>query len=360
MSSLGRQSGLEFSKLEEHQSAILQRYGIGPKEWDLIRGAENPLMIDGNKMITARDVMTLPDAKIEPLLRERWLITEGMDADATANAIKKYRWELSDNLLMYLNDAAERGTVTPGVRERAMILRGSRPGDPLWMLARTVGQFKMWPLAAYNQILGREIAYSLSRGEMWGNLGILVALSTAGGAMRMAVNDMISGRPQHDYSNPMTLLAALGQGGGLGIYGDFLFGETNRMGGGLASTVAGPVVGDADRLLQLYNRFRNDLKENHADKALQHMWPDLAHFAIGHIPFANLVYLRSALDYMLWYHVYEAASPGWWERTNKRLQKEQGRTMVGYTPGGGVPTGLPGLYLHAPGGRSYGLLAGRQ
>ena len=67
------------------------------------------------------------------------------------------------------------------------------------------------------------------------------------------------------------------------------------------------------------------------------MWPDLAHFGVRHIPFANLVYLKGALDYLVWYHLYEAASPGWWERTNRRLLREQGRTMTGYAPGQGVP-----------------------
>jgi hypothetical protein len=70
---------------------------------------------------------------------------------------------------------------------------------------------------------------------------------------------------------------------------------------------------------------------------MQHMWPDLAHLAVQHVPFANLIYLKGALDYLLWYHLFESASPGWWERTNRRLQKEQGRTMVGYRPGGGIP-----------------------
>ena len=51
---------------------------------------------------------------------------------------------------------------------------------------------------------------------------------------------------------PVTALAAFAQGGGLGIYGDFLFGETSRMGAGLVSTVGGPIFADADRLLQVY------------------------------------------------------------------------------------------------------------
>lgn len=171
---------------------------------------------------------------------------------------------------------------------------------------------------------------------MIGNIGILLALSTVGGALRMAVNDAAVGRPQRDYANPVTLLAALAQGGGLGIYGDFLFGETSRLGSGLIGTLAGPVGGDADRLIALYQRWKADLKD-HPDKALQHMWPDLAHFFVGHVPFANLIYLKGTLDYLLWYHLYEAASPGWWERTNRRLAREQGRVMTGYVPGGKIP-----------------------
>jgi hypothetical protein len=60
----------------------------------------------------------------------------------------------------------------------------------------------------------------------------------------MAVNDALVGNPQRDFRNPMTLLAALAQGGGLGIYGDFLFGEVSRMGAGLVSTAGGPALSE--------------------------------------------------------------------------------------------------------------------
>jgi hypothetical protein len=108
------------------------------------------------------------------------------------------------------------------------------------------------------------------------------------------------------------------------------------MGGGLVGTVAGPAGSLLDRVMQLKNRFINDL-HTEPGKAMQHMWPDLAHLVVGHIPFANLIYLKGALDYMLWYHLYEAASPGWWDRTNRRLEKERGRVMTGYRPGGQIP-----------------------
>lgn len=62
---------------------------------------------------------------------------------------------------------------------------------------------------------------------------------------------------------------------------------------------------------------------------------------------------------MLFYHPYEAASPGWWDRTNRRLVEEQGRAMTGYVPGGGVPEEVPWLYMRDRRGQSFGLLGTR-
>lgn len=336
MARLGRQVDKDFADIEEHQQAGLRAYGIDPEEWALLRSTSDPSVIEGNRWLTPSDAVNSDPAQAEALLRARGVIGKDAAPAVIDRAVKQFQWELGDKLLMYLNDAADRGAVRPGVREKAMVLRGLRPGDPWYFVARAVSQFKMWPLAATAQILSRDIATSLGKKEMATNLGILVALSAAGGAMRMAVNDIATGRPQRDYTNPLTLLAAAAQGGGLGIYGDFLFGETSRMSTGLASTLAGPIAGDGERLANLFFRFKADLQAD-PGKAMQHMWPDLAHLAVQHIPFANLIYLKGTLDYLLWYHLFEAASPGWWERTNRRLQKEQGRTMVGYRPGAPIP-----------------------
>lgn len=348
MTKLGRGAESELDKLDPLQSTLLRRYGIENEEWNALRSAE-PFNVEGQRYITPRDAQTAPDSAIKEILRRKgiWDGQEplpGLESETLDRAIEKERWQLGDKINMYFNDAAEHATVTPGVRERAMVYGNVKPGSLQWMLMRATTQFKMWPLAAMNQIIGREIGYNLAAkgsalgaaGQIGMNIGWLLALSTAGGAVRMSVNDAAAGRPQRNYLEGKTLLAALAQGGGLGIFGDFMFGETNRMGAGIVSTAAGPIVADLDRLIKIYSRFREDLHSN-PNKAFQHMWPDAAHFAVGHIPFANLIYLKGALDYMLWYHLYEAASPGWWERTNRRLQKEQGRTMSGYVPGQPIP-----------------------
>jgi hypothetical protein len=50
-----------------------------------------------------------------------------------------------------------------------------------------------------------------------------------------------------------------------------------------------------------------------------------------------VTYLKGALDYLLWYHLYEAASPSRWERTKSRLAKERACVMAGYRPSSTIP-----------------------
>lgn len=306
-------------------------------------------------ILAAREAAEAPSADIRHSL-ERY---EEADAMETRKSVALFRQDIADKILSYYSDAAKHGVVSPGVRERALLLQGTQKGTGVNTLLRFLTQFKMWPVAAMHQILERDIYMSLSRSEATWNIGKLVALGVPAGYMRMFISDYARGHPPRDPTKPETLLAAAAQSGGLGIFGDFLFGEASRLGGGIIGTLGGPVVSDADQLVRMYGRAKGDVEgsaHKHKNGQFSDIWPDLARFGVRHIPFANLVYLKGALDYMMFYHLYEAASPGWWERSNRRLQKEQGRAMTGYMPGGGVPWGVPGIYLSDAHGQSTGVL----
>ncbi len=356
---LGREAEKSFDALDPHLSQMIGKYGLGEDEWDILRAIPGKTVSEGRTYLTPRDAMRADPGEVETLLRDRGAITDATDPETAATLVQRFTTGLSDKLLSYYGDAADHGVVTPGVKERAMMLGATRPGSAAGEMLRFVTQFKMWPAAAMSQMIGREIYMSLSNKEVAANLFTMAALSAAFGYMRMSVNDLALGHPPRNPLQPQTMLAGLAQGGGLGIIGDFLFGETNRMGGGILDVAAGPVVGDADTLLKTFNRFRSDVTDptaHHKNGAFADLWPDLAHMAVRHVPFANMLYLKGTLDYMLFYHLFEAVSPGWWERTNRRLTKEQGRAMTGYTPGAGVPYGVPWLYMQNHQGQSYGLL----
>lgn len=320
---LARNMSKTFADLNPLLQKMLSSYGINEPEWDLLRTATGLKVENGRAYLTPHDAMNV---------------------DPTGS--------LTDKLSGYYSDTAAHSRVTPGARERAnsWLGGGTRRGSGAGEALRFLAQFKMWPVAAFDQLLRREIYMNTSaKTAAWG-LGSMMALSAAAGYLRMSINDLALGNPLRNPLEPKTLLAGLAQGGGMGILGDFLFGEAmrSRFGAGLIGTLGGPLVSDADSLIHIYNQWLN----GRAD------WNEIARFGVRHIPYANLVYVKGALDYLVLYHLYEAASPGWWERSNRRLQKETGRTMTGYQPGEGVPFGLPYLYMTTPGGATSGLFGG--
>jgi hypothetical protein len=105
------------------------------------------------------------------------------------------------------------------------------------------------------------------------------------------------------------------QGGGLGIYGDFLFGEASRMGGGFLETLGGPAVGKAAEVKRLYDRAVAG--DDVAAEALR--------FGINNVPGNNLFYTRMAADYFFLYELQESMNPGYLRRMERRAEQERGQ-----------------------------------
>jgi hypothetical protein len=353
---LGRNVGQPFAALEQHLQNALRGYGIGSQEWELLRTA-GTLDASGHKYLTPQAGQRVDAAAAEALLRSRGVLGDKSTPEQIAAAVDGLKRDLGDGLMMYYQDAADRSTVTAGAREQAFLRGSMKPGSVQDELVASLMQFKTWPVAALHQVLGRQFYDSVSRREaVWG-VGAVVGLSMLGGYLRMTARDLAYGDeprlPKNVGDAAKIALAALAQGGGLGIFGDFLFGEANRMGASNLSSLGGPVATDLSRLYEIYNRWLTSIGTDHKGDA----WSDLARWGIDHVPFAGLFYLKGAANYLLWFHLFEAMHPGWWERTNRRMEREQGRHMMGYSPGGGVPWGVPGIYTSAR-GRRAGLLAG--
>src|ERR1700730_3103736 len=153
MTRLGEMAGQSFEHLPEAQQEILRRYRINEREWDHLRSDPDPAQFDGRRYMTPDSAQRVDAATIESALRTDRVLTDKSSPQTIAREVQRYRYELGDRLLMYLNDTAEHAIVTPGVRERAMMMQGMRPGSGLWVAARLFAQFKMWPIAAGNQIV---------------------------------------------------------------------------------------------------------------------------------------------------------------------------------------------------------------
>lgn len=104
---------------------------------------------------------------------------------------------------------------------------------------RSVMMLKSFPITIATSHFYRA-AYQATAGEKLGYLGTLVASTTVLGGLALQAKDISSGREARPANNAKFFAAAFQQGGGLGIFGDFVFSDVNRFGGGIMQTIVGP------------------------------------------------------------------------------------------------------------------------
>jgi len=98
----------------------------------------------------------------------------------------------------------------------------------------------------------------------------------------------------------------------MGIYGDFLLGESSRFGRSLGETVQGPVAGVLWDINELRARM---MKGDEFGAAAFRL-------LINNTPLINLFYTRIALDYLVIYKIQEAMNPGYLRRMERRIERE--------------------------------------
>lgn len=346
-------SGKSFNELPPGMQRYFEQHKIGPDEWNAIRASEKVLDEEGRAYLSPDGVANLPDQTIASLI-------EAKGKEPTKSAIKKYRQDLETNYGRLFVDIAHMATTEPSKMNRAMMLRGTQPGTWEGEALRHFGLFKSFTVSFMQKSLGRELhGYSATRlpthkalykmmtspegGQIRG-IANLMAWMTAMGYASMSLKDLAKGkepRIPNDLAEAKKItVAAMTQGGAMGIYGDFLFGEVNRFGQTPIDTFLGPTFGLAKDISTFaYNiRDRDPTSKNYVhDRAAEAMRLALDNSG-GAIPGYNLFYTRWALDYMFIYRLKEMMNPGYLKRMERKVKTEHDQDYI-VPPSSVVPRG---------------------
>lgn len=312
--------GQGWDALGDDLRRALGLYGIDAGRWDLLRQGALTLA-DGREYLTPEAVRGLSDEVFSAHL-------QSTGARPTPARVRELRDSLESQLRTYFTDRAEYAVIEPDAKTLSILRRGAQPGTVEGEVLRFIAQFKAFPAAVLTKALSREIygrgattlaqALKNGHGELMG-LAQLMVYSTLFGYGAMALKDLAKGRTPRDPDDVKTWMAAMVQGGGLGIYGDFLFGEMRtRFGGGPIATALGPTAGTVEDVLDIIGRIRDG--DDASAKAF--------HTLMVTTPFANLFYTRMALDYLFIYQISENLSPGYLSRMERRLQRENAQTFL--------------------------------
>lgn len=297
-----------FKNMDDESRAILEKLGVNDKIWQDIRSA-------GLDNITDRTIAKY--FKIDDIH------TEKQKQDALDEAhLRVQAWFSS-----FIDDAM----TEPRAAEKARLNFGTRQGTIIGEAIRHIMQFKSFSYTFATRNIEPTIGEfrSTYRDFKEGKVGedafmrpAMMAANTIVGATILgyvagAAKDLLSGKEARPVDRPETWLAAFIQGGGAGFYGDFLTAQYNRYGSSPIAALSGPNVGNIEQILSIFGKLRDGVDAGASAMNL----------AVANTPFANVFYLRAALNYSILYNLQEAASPGYLDRMDERMREEQGRGL---------------------------------
>jgi hypothetical protein len=281
---------LPLADLPQALRDTLERHGITAAEWDAIRAA--------------------PAYEPEPGVQ--FLRPAEIERAAGRATAEKY-------LAMILRET--RFAVPEGGVRSQSILTAGRPGTLAGEVTRNFSQFKSFSIVVM-MLHGGRVAREIGAGrgaKGAAYAGSLLIGGTLLGALALQLKELANGRDPRDMDSQGFWGAALLQGGGLGIYGDFLLANVNRLGGGLTGTIAGPLVGRAD---QLRNRtIGNALEAADGDKT--NAGREAVQTLRDWTPGGNLWYLRLAYERTVLDQLQHLADPDARAAFRRRMQQRQ-------------------------------------
>lgn len=320
-----------FGDLPNATRFDLQRYDINETEWNLMRQMELEA-VDGNKYMTSSGLDALPDSAItQAALAKANQTRKRKLKQPTQAMIDKYRDDLSTKIATYLTDAADTAIPTPGAKERAIMNQGLERGTVLGESIRAMMQLKGFPITYISKGMTgqyyakKQLAGMAPNEQQFSSSGMvglaqMMVGATMMGYLSVQLKEILKGKePLEVFSdetalNPELLTKAMLQGGGMGIYGDFLFGEYNKYGQTLSQSLLGPTFGSIDDIARIYN--------NVLSGDVDAITKNATRFAISNTPGYNLFYTKTALDYLFIYGLMERSNPGYLRRMERRMKRD--------------------------------------
>lgn len=304
----------DVTRLAESDRNILAAKGISQATWDIWRAADIDNWGANHTLLTPDNIMAV----------------EGVPLEARRQAVI--------DLLSIVREEQDLAVVSPGVRERAAMSFGTQGGTFAGEMVRSVMLFKSFPWTFLTRH-GERAGMNGKNTDRFSYFASLFVMMTAGGVMAQWINDLLSGkdpRPMNVMSDDPDVrsiavrnwMQAALKGGAMGIYGDFLFAQTNPYSGNsMAETLAGPNVGTLSEAQRLTT--------GNAIQAIQgeetNFGSEAVRFARGHTPGANLWMTKGLTDRYIFNQLMEMTDPGAVDRMVDRQQSMQ-RTSYWWAP----------------------------
>ena len=236
---------------------------------------------------------------------------------------------------------------TSNARSRALLRFGTQRGTLIGEVAASIAMYKTFPVSIVHLHVMRGLSQATPVQKI-AYLTDLVVSTTVLGALALQAKDISKGRDPRDMNSVEFMGAAFVQGGGAGIWGDFLFADVNRSGHGTIVTAAGPLVGLGEDVIRLT---LGNVQQAGITGDKTNIGREAARFFERYFPGSSLWYARLGLERALFDRLQQLADPDArqdFRRIERAAQRDRGQKFF-WRPGQAAPSRLPDL-LSAFGG----------
>ena len=233
----------------------------------------------------------------------------------------------------------DHAVLMPDFRSQAIATLGARRGG-LGEVTRTVAMYKSFPIlmmmkqlyrGAAQHGLGNKMSYIAQL-----SIGLMVM-----GAIALQAKELARGKNPRDMTDPKFWAAAHLQGGGLGIFGDFLHSNQSRFGSSFTKTLVGPGFGLLDDITKLT---LGNLQQLVAGKDTN-ISADMIQFMRRYTPGTSVWYLRALYERTILDQLQKILDPKAYKKFRnqmKRRERDYGQSYW-WKPGSVVPESVPDL-----------------
>ena len=306
--------GKRFDELNSGLQDVMRQHGIGADRWDIIRAT--PLYKDDSGLT----ILRLLDVE------NRTDLAPGLARELSTQAM---------SMVEMLTDMAVPVSTT---RAKATLRGNVKPGSLIGEIAGSFTQFKNFPVTIFHEHIHRYMLMDGAASKTKYMMNFVIG-TTVMGALALQLKDMAKGRDPRPMDNPAFWTAAMLQGGGLGIFGDFMFSQVNRMGSGLKGTIAGPSIGMLDDLRNLTLGNAVELSQGKDTN----FGSESVKFLSKYTPFSSIWYLRAGLERNFFDMLQDWVDPDAakkFRRKVKLYEREYGQGMW-WAPNENLPSRAP-------------------
>ena len=337
---LASESRHGFDAIEPTTRDMLLQQGVEAPEWELIRLAEQ-VADDGRSYLTPEGLASVPEAKIAAHL-------ESTGRKATPKTIEQWRDDTRIKLVGMMADEVSKSVIEPTARQRLTATGGLSKGTWSGTMVRAMWMCKSFAISQFqrgwmSEVRGRSsdprARVQAGSGSHYLAIANYIAALTGmgfvsymlkGWATGVQRKGIIENEDEDDkvlfFDIPViddrVLFASMNQGGGLGIYGDFLFADADRYGGGFMQTLSGPLLGKVEDAYKLWSAAKGADEEDAGKLANQ-----AVRMLKGATPFGNLWWSRHVMDRLLWWNIQESINPAGLQRLEDAAEK-RGDTYI--------------------------------